>query len=752
MSVFNTQHDLTLTTFKTPQDLYIFELKMASYTAEIEDLRCRLQEQKKRADEEKKRADEEKERADEEARGRKREKERADRLAAEQAPTPLLTYLQLVKEKLISSLSVEPDPTKSSSGLVTTVNGKYYPPKLCHWADFANLHESRFSQLAEAFSDNALFPSRTNVQGVEQDLSPTTRKDELDLRPFIRTAIEKPAQRLVQAYLRQTKDSQTKDSETVDFRFQSNAYSLFDKDNPTPTNANVATAQAEAPPSKKQSPERFKEVPDRWGIRKLLNGEEVTTLVGEYKAAHKLPSGSFKDVFQAAGESLFLDTLRRLSSPTVDEAKEQSTVVKVLCQIFDYMIKAGLQYGYLTSGHELVFLMVKEGDVQTLYYHFTAVTYRANSSPSNSPRAIDVCYGPVSQLTTFVLLSLESAKRSPQWIESAKSRLWQWPLFPSTLNLADRPRLESLYKDYSSSSSGDERPKDEDGSYRSSRQPRKRQLTEDTKMTTRRSSRTQHQRQHQSQHQSQRPTLPYCTQACLLGLSQGHPLDESCPNFSSHQQGGASHNHLISKEELCSLVNDQLARNLDENCQCLDTWGMFGAVGVLFKITLTDYGYTFVAKGVQAVDERSLLHEAKVYAHLLELQGVIVPVHLGNIKLVQTYPLVSLATVTSMMLMSWAGNNLHSKDYGPDVDIDIEAQKQQSIVELNAAGLVHDDLRQSNMVWNQERQRVMVIDFDQSKIQLPQRKRPGDGGPSSVLGVKRARVDKENLNTAYDLY
>ncbi|KAK2796241.1 hypothetical protein FQN50_009631 [Emmonsiellopsis sp. PD_5] len=718
---------------------------MASVAAELEELRRQLEEAKQRAEEEKvraeeakQRAEEEKVRADWEKQRADRAKQRADQLEADQSPTTFLVYLQLIEEKLRSTLLVEPDPTKLASGSVTDVQGKYYPRRVCQWKDFDKRRDQTFKQFTEAFSDASLFPSKTDVQGVQRDLSPATRKDEQDIRPFVRSAWEKPAQRLVQAYLRHTKDTKT-----TSFFFQNNAYSLSNKDIITNT---TDADENEAPPRKKRSPDRkTKGVPDRWGIRELPGEICITVFVGEYKAAHKVTHGTFKRVFSSAGEDLFLDTLKRLSSPFVDTEKEHIIVARVLCQTFHYMIIAGLKYGYVTSGEALVFLMLDENDPQTLYYHLSSVGDSVGDPPS---RNLDVQYGPVSQLSTFAMLSLESEPQSPQWVQDAKSQLYQWPVLPMDLMLTNPPlRLKSSCRDPSFgetyTSSSDEGHKDTDTDYRPPPQPRKQmsqlQSTE-TEADRRRSSRTQR--------NTQRPTLPYCTQACLVGLSQGRPVDRSCPNVTIHAQGSSSPTHLISKEKLCILVRNQLARNLDENCECLDRLGLFGAVGVLLKITLTGYGYTFVAKGVQAVDEKLLFDEARVYAHLSKLQGVTIPVHLGNIKLVHTYPLVSCATITSMMFMSWAGKSLHSKDYGPDVNI--EFQQQRSIEELAAAGLVHDDLRRANLVWNQERQRVMVIDFDQSSIirsPRSRRKRADNGPYKPELAVKRVRVDKENLDT-----
>lgn len=214
----------------------------------------------------------------------------------------------------------------------------------------------------------------------------------------------------------------------------------------------------------------------------------------------------------------------------------------------------------------------------------------------------------------------------------------------------------------------------------------------------------------------------YCTQACLVGLLHGHPLDPNCPNNPRHRRGTAATIHPITAEDLTTLTRKQLARNLDRDCICLERWGVFGATDVLFKITLTKYGYTFVAKGVQAVDEPALAHEARVYARLAPLQGTRVPVYLGTITLQRPYPLAAMARITHMMLMSWAGERLEEKCW-PE-GIDIWAEQTKTVQALESFGICHFDVHEANLVWNAERQLVMAIDFDKARF-LDRRKRKG---------------------------
>jgi hypothetical protein len=69
----------------------------------------------------------------------------------------------------------------------------------------------------------------------------------------------------------------------------------------------------------------------------------------------------------------------------------------------------------------------------------------------------------------------------------------------------------------------------------------------------------------------------YCTQACLLGLAQRRPLDEACPNISTHRALGASNHHGLDQKNLAQLVLCQLAQDPDNGCEPLGKQGARGA-------------------------------------------------------------------------------------------------------------------------------------------------------------------------------
>ena len=107
----------------------------------------------------------------------------------------------------------------------------------------------------------------------------------------------------------------------------------------------------------------------------------------------------------------------------------------------------------------------------------------------------------------------------------------------------------------------------------------------------------------------------------------GWPVDSQYPNVLLHANEGR---HPVSFAEWRGLLQKQLAESLLKGVVPL---GVEGACGVLFQLTLLQYGYTFVAKGVTGRHAPRLQHEVTVYQKLQPLQGRHVPVCLGSMDL-----------------------------------------------------------------------------------------------------------------------
>ena len=205
------------------------------------------------------------------------------------------------------------------------------------------------------------------------------------------------------------------------------------------------------------------------------------------------------------------------------------------------------------------------------------------------------------------------------------------------------------------------------------------------------------------------------------------------PNVSSHRVDPNETKHPICAETFARLVREQLGRSTTRGCRPLDN--KIGSRGALFRLVLRPYGYTFVGKGTVSMFIPDLLHEGRVYQRLERLQGLVVPVYLGNINLIQYYFLDSGVYIVHMMLMSWGGEEADEADVP-----NIEEEVKRSFVEVRQEGVVHGDKREPNMLWNEERQRVMVVDFDRARI-LPAARHKQ---VLKVLNGKRKREDLWN--------
>ncbi|KAM3537014.1 hypothetical protein ARSEF1564_010059 [Beauveria bassiana] len=211
------------------------------------------------------------------------------------------------------------------------------------------------------------------------------------------------------------------------------------------------------------------------------------------------------------------------------------------------------------------------------------------------------------------------------------------------------------------------------------------------------------------------PTRQYCTQACLLGLKSGHELDKNCPNVRSHNVKGGT-KHLINVTSLVHLMARQLRQDPYECCHALDGLGKRGSTGVLFRLEMAPLGYTFVGKGTVKEHLSILKHECKIYQRLSGLQGEVVPVHLGIVSFARGYILTGGDRVVHMMLMSWGG--LLAKEALPSY-LNLKEEVRRSSHAVYKNGVDHGDERAPNQLWNAERHRVMVIDFDRAAL-LPE--------------------------------
>ncbi|KAJ5392238.1 hypothetical protein N7509_007728 [Penicillium cosmopolitanum] len=161
-----------------------------------------------------------------------------------------------------------------------------------------------------------------------------------------------------------------------------------------------------------------------------------------------------------------------------------------------------------------------------------------------------------------------------------------------------------------------------------------------------------------------------------------------------------------------------------------------------FKLTCTIYGYTVLGKGTTAGLWKEVSREAQVYQILRKAQGSAVPVFLGTIDLAKIYFLHGAGEIRHLLVMGWGGESTSS--------MELKLSLLQEIGRLNketqALGIIHDDFRRENILWNEEVGRALIIDFHRSMLKKsrPTSKRlravKRQPCPAASEDVKRKRV------------
>lgn len=456
---------------------------------------------------------------------------------------------------------------------------------------------------------------------------------------------------------------------------------------------------------------------------------------------------------------------------------KQTFFASALAQTYHYMVVSGLEYGYLATGETITFLRIPFTEPTTLLYHtsiFPAVDPKdlpqADGAPvypsgvtvlaalqADQPHDDSLAALAISQLCSLCLFAVSSPVRTQSWVAETLRLLTPFPGVPPGYRRASLSPLGLRRRDESDDGRDDD---DETGGGLSSRGRLRLPSLHGEDNRAPSPLRQAHQAAGSSQGKravalsggtggatKEKAVRPYCTQKCLLGLIRGLPFDAACPNYSLHStaapaatptprvpgrgevckasQPQQEHRqvHAITQAELEELVLAQIAAHPENNCRLLDKEGLVGAVGYLLKITVNGYGYTFVAKAVESFNAHRLRKETRIYVSFYRQQGVLIPVHLGLVKLRSPYPFMAqFTTLSHFMLLSYTGETLH---HGPSLDAlgqklgrDLNQEIRDTYQALHEWGLNDLDTDVYNATWCDETQRVVKIDFDHCYLDM----------------------------------
>ena len=154
---------------------------------------------------------------------------------------------------------------------------------------------------------------------------------------------------------------------------------------------------------------------------------------------------------------------------------------------------------------------------------------------------------------------------------------------------------------------------------------------------------------------SKKHARDYCTQACILGLTQNFLLDPHCPNNDAHRLHNPNR-HILTRPDFLRCIRTQMARNLDTHVHDLR---LAGSRGAMFRITLASHGYTVIGKGTTYLWITDLKHEEAIYTYVRPLQANSIPVCIGSINLEWYYRYSAFEELEFMMFMAYGGIPLY---------------------------------------------------------------------------------------------
>ncbi|OTB02364.1 hypothetical protein M426DRAFT_24693 [Hypoxylon sp. CI-4A] len=648
--------------------------------------------------------------------------------------------------KLFDNFNVQQDERLTTTG-TTDPTQKFCPNQLQLWESFTNEQDTIQAKISGIYqSPQREFDSKHFLETLGRKVSNKHIANEKDLEYILHLILEDPVRNLVY-HLKDLDSGCPFDIEDgVLFENHPNAIS----DNSDEVRERQQQDQTPQRSNGSSQPSAFGNLKaDQICVYKSNKDSYKRSIayIIEYKAPHKLtkpqlraglcPMDIAADIINDPYIPQFEDTTKEFAYHA------RKLVAAVIAQTFHYMIEAGLEYSYLTTGEAIVFLHINWKDPRTLYYHLAEPA----ADVSDNPDQLVLCTA-ISQVLAFTLLAFEAKKHGQDTRNEAQKKLQKLVQDPEEVlrrmppsvrkvNPDDTPfptprsykKRELLFAPPRSPKPRRARPV-RSGDGVPERDPNPDPSDSDSDPTQASDTPTKRPANYKQGRQKEHPSDPkprgdggnaqessrrqYCTQNCLVGLVNMDLLDLRCPNVMLHQSEKDKSFHPVTHKTWLRLLREQLHQTLDDGVVSL---GKQGARGVLFQVTLLRYGYTFVGKGTVPEFVRDLQHESTIYRHLWPLQGVSVPVFLGEIDLrgiSRTYYYDHRVYIIYMMFLSWGGEMVEDAEARLSMGKDPSQEVVRSVQALHDMGVAHTDVRRPNVLWNEENQRVMVIDFERA--------------------------------------
>ncbi|KAL7892069.1 hypothetical protein HDV63DRAFT_390794 [Trichoderma sp. SZMC 28014] len=756
----------------------------------LKEAELRIESARQRTDSEQRRAESARQQIESARQQIESARQRADRAEEQIRRTTLDEYIAACHGLVFSKFRVETDESLTSKGSITNPRHKLCPTSLQPWPDFLEQQRIASGVLHSAVPANErLFESRGFLSGLGDRIAQRPIANEKGLEYFLHNSVEDPVGSILH---------RLKEVGQVRSVYEIGGGIIFENHPSAISDASEEVVDRENPSPPRTSDQRRlanQLRPDQICIYRSEDGPSTRRsmlYVCEYKAPHKLTAPHLRVGLRPM--NLYEEVVKRKTIPTSADPEgrfqyqAERLTAAAISQTYHYMIEGGLDYGLLTTGETIVFLKIDWENPETLYYHLAEPGPEVSAHPDH----FHSCTA-VGQYLAFTLVALGqpgqrrehgqeerrlAIHRLKTWAEDFESTLRSIPVNersapgnssdykPTTYEGIDRspypfrhdrrpvgdrdqPDKQATRRDSPESLDDESRP---NLPYTPSPGERRAGKGE---QRTRRSQRIRAQQRGAATKGGSQHTTQYCTQKCLVGLVQGGFLDTSCPNVKHHKKQighvrcTSTSRHPVKHGKWLQLLRQQLEESLDKGVTPL---GESGSRGALFQVTLLAYGYTFIAKGTVRAFIKDLEHEAAVYTRLKAVQGIDVPVFLGAVDLQpmnKIYYYDHRVYIVHLTFLSWGGYKLGNSGNAGDMGKRLADGALRTLQSIHRKGVVHKDVREANMLYNPETNRVMMIDFERSLLVQPPRRALAQVAPnkrgSQESSGKRAVRDRHQM-------
>ena len=691
--------------------------------------------------------------------GEQKARDEADQATKRLRKTNLLEFLDAVHVHLAGNIRVQMNPKLTTKGSIPDPKGKKCPHFFREWKYFDEWQARKWVKVVETtddFSSARAFKPLSFLEEQGSDIRKRLIGSEKSLEQIERVALETNVESLLEHLSKcDAKADKLGLHGGIVFENHANTLSTDDEEAQFRLKELKITTPSKQPNESSSIANRLrpgnKSFPDAFCVYRRDDEQQVPLAAVEYKPPHKLPipvlSAGMRDM------DLLTEVVHRTTIPVKKEDpgahfryQADRWVAAAVTQTFSYMIENGLEYGYLGTGEAYVFLRVQEDNPETVYYRLCIPKEEVGNETGWRPdldQENRLHLTAVAQVSAFCLQAVKTKPRSQDWQEKARDKLQTWKVnFEAILDeIPETERKELVYSPYKPSRKRKFpktpeifRSRKADGktfascasppeSHRETGSPDSSDSEDDSGGPTpqptpskapKRAAGNVAGKQKKGTGQGRTgQERQYCTQRCLMGIMDQGEFDDQCPNVLEHAREGTDHHHSLDSQDFLWLIQQQLKKNRDADCYPL--W-IQGARGAMFKVSLASHGYTVAAKATVFAFVTDLKHEQAVYECLRTLQGTYVPVCLGGVDLLVPYYHRGVELI-HMMFMAWGGAALGecSQILG-HVEKDVSQMAAEGMEAMHALGVLHRDVATRNMLWNEERGRVMFVDFERSVV------------------------------------